>query len=156
MKSIHCEFCGAAFELSLALLSISQMPIWQCLCWLSLDRASVSLLFMENWFVVSFWHKMAAVKWINPWRQTGCWRMKCLHSCHTSAFTFSDAPACEVHLYGSNHNAISFRIMSVVSTTSHHSLKEKVLLHVITYCHHVSLWRRFTFRGVGSSHRSIA
>lgn len=49
-----------------------------------------------------------------------------------------------------------FRIMSVVSTLSHSSLKEKVLRQVITYrvgpvkCHHVSPCRRFTFRAVGS------
>lgn len=74
--------------------------------------------------------------------------MKCLHSRLTSAFTFSDATVGGDHLYGSNHNAISFTVMSALSTTSCHSLKEDVLPHVITYrvvpvkCHHVS-WRRW-------------
>ncbi len=154
MKSIQCEFVQQLLNSIFLVLSISPTHIWGLWCWLSLDRVSVSLLFMANWFVVRFWHKMAAMN--HPGRPTGCWRMKCLHSCLTSAFTFSDASPCEDHLYGSNHNAISFRIMSVVSTTSHRSSKDKVLRHAITYW--PSLWNvtmchlvgGFTFRGAGS------
>lgn len=93
----------------------------------------------------------------SPWgggRPTGWWRMKCLHSRLTSAFAFSDAPSRRDHLYGSNHNAISWKILSVVSTTSHHSLKEKSLaahhnlliwpLWNVTACHCVG---GFTFSG---------
>lgn len=90
-ESSEWKAFNASFTEQLLNFSISLTHIWEFLRWLSLDRVSVSLLFMANWFVVRFWHKMAAMN--HPGRPTGCWQMKCLHSRLTSALRVLGCPS---------------------------------------------------------------